>query len=226
MKKIVVYSSFINVHFKRNAGWGICLLITIMSLFSYSCRKDIKAIEDYYTYIDIHDYARDSMNLTFNDTIAGGIYLKIDLAGGGAYPKKHEKIYLFYKGRLLTGQQFDARDKFKFDDKGDTIKDDKGNKYQKPFSFMFRSDYPSIIAGWDSAFAKIPRGSKATILIPQELAYGNVSQSKIPPKSPLRFDIELLWLVGDPDPILKSKEDNDNNSGPNIEISQILGLIK
>jgi len=93
---------------------------------------------------------------------------------------------------------------------------------QTPFSFIFQSDYASVIVGWDSAFAHINRGSEATFLIPPELAYGNVSQSKIPPNSPLRFDVELLWLVGDP-----GTEDDDEPSDPEtVMISKLLGLIK
>ena len=198
-------------------------------IFSNGCRKDIKAIEDFYTYIDIHDYARDSLFLsnevidTLNGLYKNGIYIKINSLGEGRIPRSYEKIYVYYKGRLLTGKEFSTHDKFEFDENGDTIKDDSGNPYKMPFSFIVNNT--NVIRGWDSAFTKIPRGTTATFLIPPELAYGEVTQTRIPPNSPLRFDVELLWLVGDPLPDNYTDNETKIKSGPNIEISKLLGLI-
>ena len=217
------------------------LTIFVMMLFSYGCRKDIKAIEDFYTYIDIHDYARDTLGLPrhlLTDSINGlhdcGIYIKIDELGEGLIPKTEDslsnpKLYVYYKGRLLTGKQFSEHEMYKKDESGNFITDENGELViEMPFSFYV--DYGNVIRGWDIAFTKIPRGTKATFLIPSELAYGNVTQTRIPPNSPLRFDVELLWLVGDPEKtandVQELNEDNINKSGPNIEISRMLGLIE
>lgn len=194
-------------------GWMYGFLVVILIvLFSYGCRKDIKTIEEYYEYVDINDYARDS----FPDaiTLNGGIYLTVKEKGTGIKPVKNDKIYVFYKGCLLTGQEFDSREKFKEVDGKDSI--------QMPFSFYFQTG--SVIAGWDSAFAHLQRGSKATILIPSDLAYGNISQSKIPPNSPLRFDVDLLWIVGDTDSTDISDPEIDDTE--RIMIKRLLGLIE
>ena len=213
------------VFWRQNIICRVFLMALVILLFSYSCRKDIKSIEEYYTYIDINDYARDSLKLSINDTLSGGIYLIKHKEVGGPMPKKYDKLYVYYRGKLLTGQEFGSQLMYKFEN-GDTIRDDEGKALiQKPFSFMFRSDYPSVIAGWDSVFGKLRRGDSATFLIPAKLAYGNVMQSKIPPNSPLRFDIKLLWLVGDT-VISGESENNKSKSAPDIELSRILGLIK
>ena len=217
-KKIIVF-------LRRSIICGLCLITVVISLFSYSCRKDIKSIEEYYTYIDINDYARDSLGLESKDTLSGGIYLIKHKEVRGPMPQKYDKLYVYYRGKLLTGQEFGSQLMYKFEN-GDTIRDDEEKALiQKPFSFIFRSDYPSVIAGWDSVFGKLRRGDSATFLIPAKLAYGNVMQSKIPPNSPLRFDIKLLWLVGDT-VISGESENNSGKSAPDIELSRILGLIK
>ena len=201
-----------------------------MLLFSYGCRKDIKAIEDFYTYVDIHDYARDSFGLSNIDTVRVGsgfyssgiyIYFKEGKIGEGAIPTGFEKIYVYYEGTLLTGKEFSNHEMYKKDEDGNYILEDGKLVFEMPFSFYVNSG--SVIRGWDSAFAKIPRGSEAAILIPSELAYGDVTQSRIPPNSPLRFDIELLWLIGDPEP--ETIENTILKSGPNIEISKMMGKI-
>jgi len=57
-----------------------------------------------------------------------------------------------------------------------------------------------------------------TFLIPPDLAYGSAIQSKIPPNSPLRFDVKFLWLKGDTGTIELKNE-------PDEVILKILGLI-
>lgn len=49
-----------------------------------------------------------------------------------------------------------------------------------------------VIVGWQVAFSTLPKGSKATIYIPSQYAYGNASQGSIPPNSILVFDVEFI----------------------------------
>jgi FKBP-type peptidyl-prolyl cis-trans isomerase len=49
-----------------------------------------------------------------------------------------------------------------------------------------------VIAGWDEAFALLPVGSKAKLLIPSALAYGSATKPNIPANSILEFDVTLI----------------------------------
>ena len=188
-----------------------CLsLLLVALLFAYGCRKDVEPIEAFYTYIDIHDYARD-MGLDIKDTLDGGMYLVFNSVGLGPKPLEGEKIYIYYNVGLLTGKQVEARNKL----------DDETGEVLLPYSFKI--GIADHVAGWDSAFYQMPRGSKATFLLPAEMAYGSATRGSIPPNSPLRFDVELLWLKGDP-----GTEDNsdDTESDPNGAIAKMIRLLE
>jgi FKBP-type peptidyl-prolyl cis-trans isomerase len=49
-----------------------------------------------------------------------------------------------------------------------------------------------MIPGWIEALPMMPKGSKWQLVIPANLAYGDKAHGKIPPASPLIFEIELL----------------------------------
>jgi len=91
--------------------------------------------------------------------------------GDGEIPKADDKVLVHYEGRLIDGTVFDASRKH-----GD-----------KPSEFK-----PSqVIKGWQEALTMMPVGSKWTLYIPYELAYGNREAGQIKPYSALIFDVVL-----------------------------------
>lgn len=60
----------------------------------------------------------------------------------------------------------------------------------EPFSFPVGQH--RVIAGWDLGTQGMHIGGKRRLYIPYQLAYGDRGQQRIPPKSELVFDIELL----------------------------------
>ena len=50
----------------------------------------------------------------------------------------------------------------------------------------------NIIKGWDEGLLLLSEGSKATFVIPSQLAYGEEGQGQIPPFSTLVFDIDVV----------------------------------
>jgi FKBP-type peptidyl-prolyl cis-trans isomerase len=54
----------------------------------------------------------------------------------------------------------------------------------------------STIPGFDEALLLFPKGTKATIILPSKLAYGEQGSGQaIPPYMPLVFDIEVINII-------------------------------
>ena len=102
-----------------------------------------------------------------------GLQYKILTAGTGELPKKEDKVKVNYEGHLIDGTEFDS-----------------SYKRNKPVTFPVGQ----VIAGWTEALCMMPVGSKWEIYVPQNLAYGDREQAKIPPFSCLIFTVELLEI--------------------------------
>ena len=84
---------------------------------------------------------------------------------------------MHYTGTLLNGKQFDS------------------SVGREPFEFEIGKG--SVIKGWDEGVPGMRVGGKRKLTIPWQLAYGESgSGDKIPPRAALKFDIELLEIVG------------------------------
>jgi len=106
-----------------------------------------------------------------------GLYVIVTEQGNGPKPKLGDKIKAHYTGKLLDGTVFDS-------------------SVEKGTPFEFPLGQGRVIRGWDEGFALMNVGSKATLIIPSHLGYGERgSGPKIPPFSPLLFDVELIDIV-------------------------------
>lgn len=109
---------------------------------------------------------------TFVTTPSGLQYRDITL-GTGPVPTAGQTIQAHYTGWLVDGTKFDSSR-------------DRGT----PFSFELGAG--QVIAGWDQAFAAMPVGTRRTLIIPANLAYGSTARGNIPANSTLVFDVELI----------------------------------
>lgn len=107
-------------------------------------------------------------------TTPSGLQYKILTAGTGEIPQATDKVKVHYEGHLIDGTEFDS-----------------SYKRNKPTSFPANQ----VIKGWTEALTMMPVGSKWMLYIPQELAYSDREQGKIPPFSCLIFTVELLEIV-------------------------------
>ena len=94
--------------------------------------------------------------------------------GDGPTPKPTDRVKVHYTGWLLDGTKFDSSV-------------DRGT----PSTFGLNQ----VIKGWTEGVGLMKVGSKHKLVIPSNLAYGDRGRPpKIPPKSTLVFDIELLAI--------------------------------
>ena len=107
-------------------------------------------------------------------TTASGLQYKILTKGTGEIPQATDKVKVHYEGHLIDGTEFDS-----------------SYKRDKPTTFPANE----VIKGWTEALTMMPVGSKWMLYIPQELAYGDREQNKIPTFSTLIFTVELLEIV-------------------------------
>jgi FKBP-type peptidyl-prolyl cis-trans isomerase FkpA len=103
---------------------------------------------------------------------------KVDeVVGTGAEAKVGDKVKVHYTGTLMNGKQFDS------------------SVGKDPFEFEIGKG--NVIKGWDEGVPGMKVGGKRKLTIPWQMAYGESgSGDKIPPKAALKFDIELLEIVG------------------------------
>jgi len=109
------------------------------------------------------------------ETTASGLQYEVITEGTGKRPTLNDKVSVHYHGTLLDGTVFDSSV-------------DRG----QPAEFGLTQ----VIAGWTEGLQLMPVGSKYTLWIPAELAYGeNGMGGAIKPNSTLIFEVELLSIV-------------------------------
>jgi FKBP-type peptidyl-prolyl cis-trans isomerase FklB len=108
-------------------------------------------------------------------TTASGLQYKVIQEGTGPIPTETDMVKVYYKGTLADGREFDATTE--------------GNPAQ------FRVN--GVIRGWTEALMLMPVGSKWTLYVHPDLAYGaNPRQGSIIEANHLLiFDLELLEIV-------------------------------
>lgn len=129
----------------------------------------------------IHTY-ESTNSLTAHETNSGLNYV-ITTNGTGSVPTAGQKVTVNYTGHILNadgtlGAEFDSNVDSQFN-------------HVTPFQFTLGNG--SVIAGWDEAFALLPVGTVAKLIIPSPLGYGATgSGSSIPANSILVFDVTLI----------------------------------
>ncbi len=100
--------------------------------------------------------------------------IKDIVVGKGAPAQAGDLLVVDYTGTLLSGTKFDS------------------SKGGAPFAFELGAG--QVIPGWDKGMAGMRVGGKRSLVIPSEMAYGDAGSGPIPPKSTLKFEIELYRI--------------------------------
>ncbi|MBC8053854.1 MAG: FKBP-type peptidyl-prolyl cis-trans isomerase [Sphingobacteriaceae bacterium] len=120
---------------------------------------------------------------------ASGLNYIITKEGTGPKPSPGDTVKLDYTGMFLSGKAFASSVK---------ANAEKGKIYnpQIPYEPMKVSvGMGGTIPGFDEALLLLPKGTKATIIVPSKLAYGEQGNREIPPYMPLVFELEVLDIV-------------------------------
>lgn len=106
---------------------------------------------------------------------ASGLHYVVTEQGDQPKPQKGQEVSVHYAGKLLDGTEFD-------------------NSFKRGEPIEFPVGTGRVIKGWDEGLQLINVGSKATLLIPSGLAYGErgAGGGKIPADSVLIFDVEIV----------------------------------
>ena len=104
--------------------------------------------------------------------LPSGLYYIETKAGKGNFPKTGQMCSVNYTGKLLDGTVFDT------------------SVGRGPYAFQLGER--QVIAGWEEGVALMKKTSKAILIVPSYLGYGDRSMGNIPPYSPLVFEVELV----------------------------------
>ncbi|MCE7055019.1 FKBP-type peptidyl-prolyl cis-trans isomerase [Algoriphagus sp. AGSA1] len=117
-----------------------------------------------------------------------------ELSGSKDTVSLGDTLRVNYVGRLLSNKAFDTSI--------EEIAKEEGifNSQRKYDPLRFRVGLGQLIAGFELASLQMEVGDKATVFIPSYYAYGRQGSSdgRIPPNTPIMFELELLEVTPGP----------------------------
>src|SRR5690606_2718149 len=121
---------------------------------------------------------------------ATGLQYVIEEEGTGDKAALGDTVVVNYTGQLTNGVHFDTTDEALAKDK----KIHNPMRTYEPIRFSLGND--PVIQGWTEGLQLLGKGGKAKLIIPSTLGYGETpAGNKIPPYSPLIFDVELVDII-------------------------------
>jgi peptidylprolyl isomerase len=124
-----------------------------------------------------------------------GLQYKVIEQGSGEKPNKGDMVKVHYTGTLVDGTKFDSSV-----DRGEPL--------------PLKLGIGMVIKGWDEGIALLNVGSKAKLIIPGDLAYGERGSGvTIGPNETLVFDVELIEIMETPPYDIGGKDSLITESG-------------
>lgn len=121
---------------------------------------------------------------------ATGLQYVIEEQGSAEKPAIGDTVVVNYTGQLTNGVHFDTTNEALAKDK----KIHNPMRTYEPIRFSLGND--PVIQGWTEGLQLLGKGGKAKLIIPSTLGYGETpAGNKIPPYSPLIFDVELVDII-------------------------------
>lgn len=110
-------------------------------------------------------------------TDSGQVTMEDLVVGTGATAVAGDSLTVNYIGWLADGTKFDS-------------------SYDRGQPYPFRLGAGQVIKGWDEGIPGMKVGGKRRLVIPPSLAYGSAGRGSIPPNATLKFEVELVSIVG------------------------------
>ncbi len=148
----------------------ILFLLPLMLLLS-SCSFETTATHRMEAELELSSYIAEN-EITVKPTASGLFFMK-QSDGNGITPSKDGKVAVHYVGMFLNGEVFDS-------------------SYDRGAPMVFQLSENKVIKGLEEAVLLMDKGSKARIIVPYYLAYGDRRVEPIPACSNLIFDLELI----------------------------------
>ena len=121
------------------------------------------------------------MDETKMKTYPSGLKIQIIQEGIGEPPKSGQTVVAKYHGMLNDSTVFDSSYN--------------REKAGQEGTFKFALDKGQVIPAWDEGFSHLKIGSKAILVCPPDIAYGERGSGSIPPNSTLYFHVELVNIT-------------------------------
>lgn len=149
------------------------VLLLVLGTGLWGCNKDDDplTLEEQYDAIEKYIKKKGYKNVQVTET---GLHYVVTKEGTGRLPRVNDVVTVDYVGTLLNGEKFDS-------------------SYDAGKPINFTLGVGQVIKGWDEAFALLPVGSEAVLMIPSNLAYGTRgSGDKIGPSQVIVFEVVLI----------------------------------
>ena len=121
-----------------------------------------------------------------------GLQYIVKEEGSGNKAVVGDTVVVNYTGTLVSGKIFDTNDA-ELAKKENTF-----NPMRQYEPIRFRVGHDPVIQGWTEGLQLLNKGSKATLLVPSSIGYGERGGGSIPPYAPLIFDVELVDIIPGP----------------------------
>ncbi len=120
---------------------------------------------------------------------ASGLNYVITKEGSGPKPNAGDTVMVNYTGRFLSGKVFDTSF-------AEVAKKAGTFNAQRPYEpLKMPVGLNGSIPGFEEGLLLMSKGSKATVIIPSNLAYGEMGSQGIPPFTPLIFELEMVDII-------------------------------
>ncbi|WP_338081734.1 FKBP-type peptidyl-prolyl cis-trans isomerase [Ectothiorhodospira mobilis] len=160
------------------AAGGVSLLLVLLAL--RSCGMTPGQMQDEILLREMNIEAGEAYRAARADdpgvvTLDNGLQVEMLARGDGPVPGPEDRVRVHYEGRHLDGRVFDS-----------------SRERGAPAVIAVKDTIP----GWRQALTSMPEGSRARLVVPPQLAYGEGRAGpSIGPAETLLFEVELLEVL-------------------------------
>ena len=120
---------------------------------------------------------------------ASGLNYVVSTQGSGPKANPGDTILVNYTGMFLSGKVFDSS-------LAEVAKKNGTFNPQRPYEpLKLPVGMNGSIAGFEEGLMLLPKGAKATLILPSSLAYGEQGNQGIPPFTPLIFEVVVVNII-------------------------------